>query len=296
VIAPRVTFIVVTHARPEWLPGALESIRRQTIDSREILVVVNGPDQATEQVLRAHRGEIRTTTLDRNRGVGAGRNAGITLARGEILFFLDDDAEFPDPNTVALMLAHFERDPDLGIVGFLVINAATGAVESRCIPFRHKRLPTGPTPASYFAGGACATRRRVFDRVGLFDEMLFYGGEELDLSYRLLEAGFRILFDPSVAVSHYAAGDRGESLVPYFYARNRPWIALRYLPLACCITHALGWWGWSLRRGSRDGTFGAAVRGIRDCLAGVPAIWRERRPISGPTRRLIARNGGRLWY
>jgi GT2 family glycosyltransferase len=296
VIAPRVSFIVITHARAEWLPGALESIRRQTIDSREILVVVNGPDQATEQVLRAHRGEIRTTTLDRNRGVGAGRNAGITLAQGEILFFLDDDAELADANTVARILTHFERDPDLGIVGFLVIDAATGSIERRCIPFRHKRLPTGPTSASYFAGGACAIRRRAFDRAGLYDESLFYGGEELDLSYRLLEAGLGILFDPSVAVSHYAIGDRAESSVPYFYARNRPWVALRHLPLLCFVTHALGWWGWSLRRGTRDGTLGAAVRGIRDCLAGMPRIWRERRPISGATRRLIASNSGRLWY
>ena len=117
--SPRVSFIVITHARAEWLTGALESIRRQTIDSREIVVVVNGPDQETEQVLRAHPGEIRTTTLDRNRGVGAGRNAGIALARGEILFFLDDDAELRDLDTTVRVLTHFERDPELGVVGFL---------------------------------------------------------------------------------------------------------------------------------------------------------------------------------
>ena len=293
-IPPRVSFIVITHTRAEWLPGALESIRRQTIDSREIVVVVNGPDQGTEQVLLAHRGEIRTTTLDRNRGVGAGRNAGIALARGEILFFLDDDAELRDPDTAMRLLTHFERDPELGVVGFLVIDAATGAIESRCLPFRNKRVPQGPTTACYFAGGACAIRRRVFDRVGLFDESLFYGGEEPDLSYRLLEAGFRILFDPSVAMLHYAVGGRSESFALYFFARNRPWVALRHLPLLCCVTHIIGWWAWGLANGFRQRTMAAALRGIRDCVIGMPAIWRERRPISNPTRRLIARNSGRL--
>jgi len=296
VTSPRVSFIVVTHARPSWLSGALESIRRQTTDSREIVVVVNGPDPGTEEILRAHGLEIHATILDHNLGVGGGRNAGIALARGEILFFLDDDAELRDPDTVARLLTHFERDPKLGVVGFLVIDAATGAIERRCIPFRHKRVPQGPTAACYFAGGACAIRRGVFDRIGLYDESLFYGGEELDLSYRLLEAGFRILFDPSVAMLHYAAGGRSQSFAPYFFARNRPWVALRYLPLLCCVTHIVGWWAWSLAQGLRKRAMIAALRGMRDCVAGIPSRWRDRRPISGPTRRLLARNGGRLWY
>ncbi|HLC03880.1 MAG TPA: glycosyltransferase family 2 protein [Anaerolineales bacterium] len=293
--SPRVSFIVVTHARAEWLSGALESIQRQTVNSREIVVVVNGPDSKAEEVLRAHGLEVHATILDHNCGVGGGRNAGIALARGEILFFLDDDAELRDPHTVARLLTHFERDPDLGVVGLLVIDAAMGAIERRCIPFRNKRVPPGPTAACYFAGGACAIRRGVFDRVGLYDESLFYGGEELDLSYRLLDAGFRILFDPSVTVLHHAAG-RGESLAPYFYARNRPWVALRHLPLLCCVTHIVGWWAWSLAQGFRKRAMTVALRGMRDCVVGIPSRWGERRPISHSTHRFLATNKGRLWY
>jgi GT2 family glycosyltransferase len=295
VTSPRVSFIVVTHARVEWLLGALESIRRQTIDSREIVVVVNGPDPGTEQILRAGGSEIRATILDHNCGVGGGRNAGIALARGEILFFLDDDAELRDRDAVARLLTHFDRDPDLAVVGLLVIDATTGTIERPCIPFRNKRVPQGPTAACYFAGGACAIRRGVFDRVGLYDESLFYGGEELDLSYRLLEAGFRILFDPSVAVLHHAVGG-GDSLAPYFFARNRPWVALRHLPLLCCVTHIVAWWAWSLARGFQAEGVGSALRGMRDCVVGMPRIWRDRRPISRATYQFLGRNGGRLWF
>ena len=294
--SPRVSFIVVTHARAQWLSGALASIQRQTVNGREIVVVVNGPDPETQQFLRALGSEARVVVLEHNYGVGAGRNAGIALARGEILFFLDDDAELRDLDTVARLLTHFERDPELGVVGFLVIDPATGAIERRCIPFRNKRVPQGATAACYFAGGACAIRRAVFDRVGLYDESLFYGGEELDLSYRLLEAGFHILFDPSVAMLHYAAGGPSQSFAPYFFARNRPWVALRHLPLRCCVTHTIAWWAWSLARGLRAGVPGYALRGMRDCVAGIPSRWGERRPISGQIRRLIARNNGRLWY
>lgn len=294
--SPRVSFIVVTHARAQWLSGALASIQRQTVNGREIVVVVNGPDPETQQLLRAPGSEARVVVLEHNRGVGAGRNAGIALARGEILFFLDDDAELRDLDTAVRLLTHFERDPELGVVGFLVIDAAMGAIESRCLPFRNKRVPPGPTAACYFAGGACAIRRAVFDRVGIYDESLFYGGEELDLSYRLLEAGFRILYDPSMAMLHYAVGGRSESFALYFFARNRPWVALRHLPLLCCVTHTVAWWAWSLAKGFRQRAMAAALRGMRDCVVGFPAIWRERRPISGQIRQLIARNNGRLWY
>ncbi len=294
--SPRISFVVVSHARPGLLSGALESIRRQTIDDREIVVVVNGPDPESEQLLRALDTEVRVTVLDDNYGVGAGRNAGIALARGEILFFLDDDAELRDRDAAARALEHFERDSDLGVVGLLVLDAATGAVERRCIPFRDKRVPQGMTAACYFAGGACAIRRRVFDRVGPYDESLFYAGEELDLSYRLLEAGFRILFDPAIAVIHHFAGGHGESATPYYYARNRPWVAVRHLPLLCCMTHCVAWWGWSLASGFRDRAMLAAFRGMRDCVAGMPAVWRERQPISRATYRLLAHHNGRLWY
>lgn len=294
--SPRVSFIVVTHARARWLPGALASIQRQTVNSREIVVVVNGPDPETQQCLRALGPEARVAVLEHNCGVGAGRNAGIALAQGEILFFLDDDAELRDPDTVARLLPHFERDPDLAVVGFLVIDAAMGAIERRCLPFRNKRVPQGPTAACYFAGGACAIRRAVFDRVGPYDDSLFYGGEELDLSYRLLEAGFRVLFDPSVAVLHHAAGGRSQSFAPYFFARNRPWVALRHLPLLCCVTHIVAWWVWSIAIGFRERAVRGALRGMRDCMAGTPEIWRGRRQISRATCRILARNGGRMWY
>ena len=294
--SPRVSFIVVTHARAQWLSGALASIQRQTVNCREIVVVVNGPDPETEQLLRALGSEARVAVLEHNYGVGAGRNAGVALARGEILVFLDDDAELRDPDTVARLLTHFERDADLAVVGVLVINAANGSIERRCIPFRNKRVPGGPTAACYFAGGACLVRRRVFDRVGLYDESLFYGGEELDLSYRLLGAGFRLLFDPTVAVLHHPAQGLGESFAPYFFARNRPWVALRHLPLLYCVTHTLAWWVFGLAIGFRERGVRGALRGMRDCVAGMPGIWRGRRPISGQVRRLLARNGGRLWY
>jgi glycosyltransferase involved in cell wall biosynthesis len=86
-ISPRISFIVVTHRRPRFLSRALESIRRQTISETEIIVVVNGPDPETRRVIDTLGFEVGIHELPENRGVGAGRNAGIAAARGELLFF-----------------------------------------------------------------------------------------------------------------------------------------------------------------------------------------------------------------
>ena len=170
--SPQISFIVVTRARPECLLRALESIRRQTIDDREIVVVVNGADPETEEILHRFGSEVRAVVLPENRGVGAGRNTGIAYARGEVFFFLDDDAELCNRDTAKQVLTHFDNDVGLGVVSLLVIDGNTRQIELRCLPFRDKQLPERATPACYFAGGAAAIRRRVLDRVGLFDESL----------------------------------------------------------------------------------------------------------------------------
>ena len=294
--SPRISFIVITSGRPEYLLRALESIFAQTINDREIVVVINGADQDSEDILRRFGPDVRALFLPENRGVGAGRNFGIAHARGEVLFFLDDDAELRNRNTAEQVLAHFDSDEGLGVVSLLVIDGNTEEVELRCLPFRDKQLPKEAIPACYFAGGAAAIHRRVVDRIGLFDESLFYSCEELDLSYRILAADFRILFDPAAKITHYRAGGRCQSSRIYFDARNRPWVALRNLPFPYCVSHCFLWWSRSFVMGFREGAVAEAMRGIRDCVLGIPALCRKRRPLGRSTCRLLAQNNGRLWY
>jgi GT2 family glycosyltransferase len=259
-------------------------------------VVANRSDPETAAYLRALGPAVRVTALASNRGVGGGRNAGVALAAGELLLFLDDDAELADPGAIERATPHFEADPRLGALGMLVLDAATGAPDHACLPFRAKRVPARPTPACYFAGGACVVRRATFERVGPYDASLFYSGEELDLAYRMLDAGLRILFDPGIVVRHHREPGRDEDRTTYFNGRNRPWIALRHLPLRHCLAHCLAWWAWSLARGARHRHLGAAARAVVDCAAGMPAAWRSRRPLAPATLRILAAHGGRLWY
>jgi GT2 family glycosyltransferase len=291
-----VTCVVITHDRRESLRRSLESIWRQTWSPLETIVVLNGAEPETMASLENTGHETRVVILDRNRGVPGGRNEGFRLARGEVIVFLDDDAVLEGSDAVTRVLAHFREDQNLAALGLLVVRSEDGAVERACVPYRHKRVPRGPEPACYFAGGACAVRRRAFQTAGLYDESLFYFAEELDLAYRMLEGGWTIRFDPTIRVVHHSApGGRARRLA-YFTARNRPLVALRHLPLRYCLSQCVAWWGWSLVAGLRSGDLAASLRGIRDCLRGMPAAWRGRRVLSAPTMRLLRARGGRLCY
>jgi glycosyltransferase involved in cell wall biosynthesis len=88
VTSPRFSFVVPTYARPEYLAEALKSIRAQTVEDWECVVVDDGspmppkipPDERFRLVLR-----------EKNGGPAAARNSGLQVARGDVIVFLDDD-------------------------------------------------------------------------------------------------------------------------------------------------------------------------------------------------------------
>ena len=76
------------------------------------------------------------------------------------------------------------------------------------------------------------TKREVFEKIGLFDEKYFLYLEDLDLSFRAKESGFKIFYDPDSIVWHINAGSTGGSgsdLQDYFISRNRMLFGMKYM-------------------------------------------------------------------
>jgi glycosyltransferase involved in cell wall biosynthesis len=95
---PLVSAVIPTHKRSDTLPRAVQSALSQTYCEIEVVVVIDGPDAETTQVLGLiNDPRIRIVQLDSNLGGGDARNAGVSAARGEWIAFLDDDDEWlPD--------------------------------------------------------------------------------------------------------------------------------------------------------------------------------------------------------
>ena len=113
---PLVSVVIPTYNRSTWVIGAIESIRRQTFDNLEIIVVDDGATDDTAGRVTAQSAEDpRVSYLyQANRGVSAARNAGLARARGEFIAFLDSD-DLWLPQKLARQLDLLEK-PDVDVV------------------------------------------------------------------------------------------------------------------------------------------------------------------------------------
>jgi GT2 family glycosyltransferase len=208
---PRLSVILPTYNRAKILTKTLEAYQRQLGQERivEILVVDDGSTDETRHV--ASESARSSPTLIRylgqeNKGLAAARNHGIREARGEIVLLGDDDI-IPSPNMAAEHLAWHDRHPEPAIA---VVGAVPWSPEVRPTPLMKwwglNGLHFTEEEVYWPAGLYCNTSVKVeFVREnGLFDERFrYYGYEDVELSYRLVKKGFRMLYNPNCVGYHY---------------------------------------------------------------------------------------------
>lgn len=110
-----VSVVIPTRNRPELVLRAVASVAGQTYRELEVIVVIDGPDSATEAVLSAFAdSRLRVLVLPESRGGSDARNAGIAAAKGEWVAFLDDDDEWL-PEKLDRQLKHSAARPELPV-------------------------------------------------------------------------------------------------------------------------------------------------------------------------------------
>jgi GT2 family glycosyltransferase len=286
---PLVSIVIITWNRQEDVLETVQSIYDQAYQNFEIIVVDNGSTDGTVEALRQTRPEVRLVALDRNLGI-AGRNAGIAAARGDIIFCLDSDASLGH-DTLTNLVRKFQAEPEVGIINSKIVNAYT------------KKLDGGPGWAYTekqkanqdleflswnFSEGGAAIRKEVFDQVGLFWNLLFFGCEGQEFSLRVWDAGYKVLYYPKAIVYHRAspqarvADDERDFLFfrnsLYIYLARYPWwMMIWYVPLKTAV---------ALVRSARRGYLRQILRAWLDVLRQLPALRKQRRPISNRTAYL----------
>lgn len=197
------SLIIITLNRPVLLAGALESLTHQARKFDEILVVDNGPSKDTAAVVESFRLRLPVSYLcEPRRGYGAARNQGVRSARGEIVFFLDDDCTAPPEWAETL------RKPlDAGEADIVGGSRRRGG---RGLAARLEYLCTdGPVldpglrrrPVAHLSTSNLALRRAVLEKVGPFSDSLAMC-EDRDFCARARALGFCVLYEPAACVCH----------------------------------------------------------------------------------------------
>jgi GT2 family glycosyltransferase len=203
------SLILITYNREDDIRQSLASLEPMAASVSEIIVVNNASTDGTSGVLRdfaARLPNLRVIEAEANLGVAGGRNRGMRAARGGILVFLDDDAEFLDADFAARIAARFAREPGLGALGLRIVDGE-GNMRPNEFPHPDKSLPRDREfYIGYFVGAGHAIRRTALDAAGLYPEEFFYSQEEPYLCAALIEAGYRIAYFPEVTVRHWQSG------------------------------------------------------------------------------------------
>jgi mycofactocin system glycosyltransferase len=214
--------------------------------------------------------------LDINRGPAGARNAARPLIVTPLVAFLDADVSTPDPAWLARLLWHFD-DPRVALVAPRVRGESGSPLDLGDQP---ARIRAG-TRVSYVPGAAIIVRVDALDAVGGFDEGLRFG-EDVDLVWRLDDAGWRCRYDPAVAVWHEPRPSWRERLRQHAgYGTSAAPLAMRH-PGALSPVHVNGWTAatWALAVFGRPvpalalgaGSSAALVRKLPD-VAPRSAIW-----------------------
>lgn len=287
---PLMSIIILHHERPDILVRTLRSVQLQTYAQREVIVVVNGSSSDIRRILAPEFPNVRLIELGQNLGACAGRNAGIRAARGDVIITLDNDVAFERSDALTLIAEYLNRRPDVHVLAFRVCEKDTGQllVRAWCHPRYWKEFNDTEFETNHFNEGACAARREVYEAAGLYYEPLFFGAEGWDLVLRIIECGFRIHYLPSLRVLHLTDDeDRPGSRPYYYYTRAYIWTAVKDYPLTAGVAAVIPKLVMMLYFAGRSGQIGAFARGVKDGVAGIPGVMRDRKPVARSTLKYM---------
>jgi len=294
-----VTFAILTCNRSQDLQVCLDSILRQHYQPIEIVVIDNASTDDTEEVMqkRYNLTLINYFKLLENKGSVGGKNIAIQKSKGDIIISIDDDALLIDSEATQKIVDRFLRDRKVGLLTFKSLNYYTNKIAREEFPHRDKSLnPDIEFETSYFIGVGYAIKREVYEKVGLYPGDFFYGFEELDLSFRILDAGYRIVYFPQVTVLHKKS-PKGRMLPNSVWLNmlmNRIKVSIRNLPWRYVIGSIIIWSGHILLK--TKGNVVVVFKAFKNIAKDIQNLLQQRRSIAPGTIGKVHRLRGRLLY
>ena len=248
--AAAVTAITVNYNAGLLLRGLLDSLAGQAGLVRSVVVDNASQDGSLAFLDTAPHPGVTAVRNPVNRGFGPACNQGAAAASGRYLLFINPDCRMPE-GALARLVAVLEANPDVGMVGPLVLNS-DGSEQRGCrryLPDPKRALmrvlglhrpnaegkvagfdltgtplPEKPTPVEAISGACLLIRRELFERLGGWDEGYFLHCEDLDLCMRVKRVGATVLFVPDVSVSHVqGASSRGRPLFVLWHKHRGMW-------------------------------------------------------------------------
>ncbi|MGD1858331.1 MAG: glycosyltransferase [Leptolyngbyaceae cyanobacterium] len=233
-----ISAIICTHNRAQYLGAAIDSLLAQTLTNIEVIVIDNASTDATAEVVQTRLSDARLRYVyEAKLGLSTARNTGAQLAKGDILAYLDDDAE-ASPQWLASLLEVYENNDKIAIAGgkvtllwppgvqqppvWLSADLASGLgaydLGDQLRYIKHPSLT--PRGLNY------SLRKTFLDSVGGFDVNLgrvgknLLSNEELHMTQLALKQGWQVVYVPRALAAHNVSPAR---LKPSWFLSRSWW-------------------------------------------------------------------------
>ncbi|MEB3269695.1 MAG: glycosyltransferase [Leptolyngbya sp.] len=234
---PKISAIICTHNRDAYLGAAIDSLLQQDFDDYEVIVVDNGSTDRTRTVTEARLPHPRLRYIyEAQLGLSVARNAGAQAAQGQILAYLDDDAEASPGWLTALAQVYAQQERVAIAGGRVTLLWPPGATPP---PWLSENMSgslgaydLGPEVIAITQPGLTprglnySIRKAFLDDIGGFDLKLgrvgknLLSNEELFMTQQALKQGWQVLYVPEALVAHNVAPER---MLPGWFLRRSWW-------------------------------------------------------------------------
>ena len=216
---------VVTYNSSKWIDGFFSAFSKiKNFDLKRIHIYFKDNGSADDTIKRlneyknkAELGGVYICEGSDNRGFGAGSNAAAREGNSEYILFLNIDTEICEDAFCELEKAILSSEKDVAVW------------EMRQFPYEHPKIYNPATLETSWVSGACfVLRRDVFNETGGFDEDIFMYGEDVDMSWRIRAAGYKLLYIPKSSVYHFSYSKAGEVKPVQFFGSIKANLLLRW--------------------------------------------------------------------
>ncbi|MCK9202812.1 MAG: glycosyltransferase family 2 protein [Bacteroidales bacterium] len=240
----KLSIVIVNYNVKYFLEQCLHSVQNACHNlETEIFIVDNNSVDGSIKMVKEKFPDVHLIQNKDNKGFSAANNQAIRLSKGEYILLLNPDTIVED-DTLAKVVEFMDLHPDAGGLGVKMIDG-----KGKFLPESKRGLPTplvsffkvfgfsslfpkshlfGKYHLGYLdkdsihkvdvlAGAFMVVRKKVLDEIGLLDESFFMYGEDIDLSYRITQAGYKNYYFPGTRIIHYKGESTKKSSLNYIF-------------------------------------------------------------------------------
>ena len=221
----KLSIIVVSWNTRQLLDDCLTSVYAYPPQEMfEVIVVDNASHDGSAAMVREKFPQVRLVESPNNVGFAEGNNLAVPLCRGDYILLLNPDTVVK-PDAFDALTAFMDAHPEAGAAGSMLLNPDE-TLQPSCHPaprlsrdlwrlfhldvvaaygryHMHKWPTDTPREVDVIQGASMIVRKAILDRIGFLDGDYFMYSEEVDLCYRLQQAGWRLYWVPGSRVIHY---------------------------------------------------------------------------------------------